>query len=513
MVENSASSHAAGDLQKGEKGEDMAFTREQRRLLAVTMVPLFMSLLSVSIVNVVLPSVEADLGARSSELQWVLSGYALAFGVVLVAAGRAGDVFGRGRLFVLGIALFALGALGSGLAPSTGFLNVARVVMGIGSGFLNPQVIGMMQQFFRGVRRGRAFGLFGGTVGVSVAIGPVLGGLLVALLGSSLGWRAAFLVNVPIGLVALLAAKPWLPAGAWRPVAEDDPSSTSSMRLPAVRKGQKKAPRIDLDPVGTLLFTLAILLVMLPFMERAAGAWIWAMLPAAAVLLLVWVRWERGYAARGRAPMVDLEIFRTQSFANGSLLIAVYFMGMTSVWVLVALYMQQGLGYPALQAGLVGLPSSLASAVVAPVAGRHVVQIGRPLVLWGIGVVLVALTSSALVLHLHQTHGASVWWLSLTLGFAGVGQAMVVSPNQTLSLAEVPVRYAGSAGGVLQTGQRVGQSVGIAAITGVVFSSVAAGGWDTAVMTGFFVIAGAVFLAGLVGVRDQVQGSRRRRRE
>lgn len=488
---------------------DATFDPTQRRLLTLTLVPLFMSLLSVSIVNVILPSVQADIGASSSALQWVLSGYALAFGVVLVAAGRAGDVFGRAKLFIAGVVLFGAGSLVAGLAPSPLVLNLARVVMGLGSGLLNPQVIGLMQQYFSGTQRGRAFGIFGGIVGVSVAIGPVLGGLLISVLGAGAGWRASLLVNVPICLVALIAAKPFLPASAWEPVPEEHSTSTSS--LPVVRRngaggaGASGRRRVDLDPVGLGLFGVAIFLVMLPFVESSAGAWVWIALPVAAALLVAWVRWERRYSARGGEPMVDMGLFRTRSFANGSLLIALYFVGMTSVWVLIALYMQEGMGHTALAAGFIGLPSALASAITAPLAGRKVVQVGRPMVLWGIGLVLTGILLSIGVVVLRESVGLSEWFLLGTMVFVGVGQGLVVSPNQTLTLADVPVRYAGAAGGVLQTGQRVGTSIGIAAITGVAFSVLARTDWNMAVAVGFGLIAVIVVLAGLVGVRDQRQ--------
>ena len=489
--------------------DDAAFDPTQRRILLLTLVPLFMSLLSVSIVNVILPSVQEDLDASTSALQWVLSGYALAFGVILVAAGRAGDVFGRAQLFIAGVAPFGVGSLVAGLAPPTLILNIVRVAMGLGSGLLNPQVIGLMQQYFSGVKRGRAFGIFGGIVGVSVAIGPVLGGLLIALLGPSLGWRASLLVNVPIVVIALLAVRYCLPESAWRPVPAEHSTSTAS--IPVVSRGGTTRPKVDLDPVGSTLFAVAILLVMLPFVESSVGPWIWASLVVAVILLVLWVLWERRYRARGGEPMVDMELFRTRSFANGSLLIGLYFVGMTSVWVLVALYMQQGQGHTALAAGFIGLPAALASAVVAPLAGRRVVQVGRPMVLWGIGLVLTGILSTIAVVLLREHTGLSEWFLLGTLMLVGAGQGLVVSPNQTLTLADVPVRYAGAAGGVLQTGQRVGTSIGIAAITGVAFSALARSDWNIAIAVGFGVIAVIVLLAGLVGVWDQLQNRAARR--
>ncbi|WP_035810293.1 MFS transporter [Curtobacterium sp. S6] len=480
-----------------------SFAGEQKKILALTLVPLFMSLLSVSIVNVVLPSVQDSLGAGSSALQWVLSGYALAFGVLLVAAGRAGDVYGRGPLFMAGVGLFGLGALVSGLAPSVLVLNIARVAMGLGSGLLNPQTIGLIQQYFKGAARGKAFGMFGGVVGVSVAIGPVLGGVLVALFGESIGWRASFLVNVPICVIALLLAKAWLPESAWKPVPAEH--STSSMPVIDPAHPQRR-PKADLDPVGLVSFGLAVLLVMLPFVESSVGPWIWGSIVVGAGLMAFWVWWERRYRRRGGEPMIDMDLFATRSFANGTMLIGLYFVGVTSIWVLVALYMQSGLHHTALASGMMGLPAAAASAISAPIAGRYIVRIGRPLVLIGMSSVLFGLLTTALLVYLHGAMGLSEWWMLLSLTFVGGGQGLVVSPNQTLTLADVPMRYAGSAGGVLQTGQRVGTSIGIAAITGIVFAMVARSDWPTAMMTGLLVIAVVVIMAGCIGVRDMMQG-------
>jgi MFS family permease len=482
-----------------------ALTPVQRRILGLALVPLFMSLLSVSIVNVVLPSLQKDIGATSSQLQWVLTGYALAFGVLLVAAGRAGDVFGRGKLFLIGVSMFGVGSLVAGLSPDPVTLNIARVVMGFGSGFLNPQGIGLIQQYFSGAQRGKAFGIFGGVVGVSVAIGPVLGGFLIQLFGVGIGWRAAFLINVPFCILAMLLAKPWLPKSAWKPVPPGSASSTQP--IPVVTEAQKsyggKKPRADLDPVGTVLFALTVLCVMLPFVESSGGPLIWLSLIVGAALFVAWLLWERRYVKNDRAPMIDLELFRTRSFANGTMLISCFFLGSTSIWVLLALYVQEGLGFTALQAGLIGLPSAIASAISAPLVGSHVVRVGRIMVVWGIGIVLVGLLGTLLVVWLNLAFDVNIWWLLLTLGVQGVGMGMVVSPNQTLTLMDVPLQYAGSAGGVLQTGQRVGTSVGIAAITGVAFATLdLTGDWSQAFMYGLVLITAVIALAGVVGLFD-----------
>ncbi len=462
----------------------------------------FLSLLSVSIVNVVLPAIEASVDATPAALQWILSGYALAFGVILVASGRAGDIFGRGRLFVIGLLLFGLGSLAAGLSADALWLNASRVVMGLGSGLLNPQVTGLIQQYFRGAQRGHAFGLFGGVIGVSVAVGPVLGGVLIAVLGAEWGWRAAFLINVPFVVLGLVGAFLWLPRSAWRPA-----EAPRAAQDPRPARGRLA----DLDPVGVLLLSAGILLIMLPFVEREAGPVIWLSLLVGLVLVAAWLAWERRFGAAGREPMVDLALFRTRSFANGALLITVYFLGLTSIWVILALWMQQGLGHTALAAGMIGLPSAIVSAVLSPLAGRHVTRVGRSMVLWGILLALAGLILSGAAVLLHYAAGTSEWWLLATLAVLGAGQALVVGPNQTLALADVPLRYAGSAGGVIQTGQRVGTSIGIAMITGIVFSVVAVAGWELAFLVGLGVITVVIALAGAVGLVDLAQGRRGRR--
>lgn len=480
----------------------------QRRIVLIGLVPLFMSLLSVSIINVVLPAIETNLQASSSALQWVLTGYALSFGVVLVAAGRAGDVFGRGQLFMIGVGLFGLASLVAGIAPGALTLNIARVFMGLGSGLLNPQVVGLMQQYFQGPQRGRAFGLMGTTVGLSVATGPVLGGAFIALFGPELGWRAAFLVNVPFAVISLILAKSWLPKSAWHPIAANDDSDANSRATSANNSPVPKRDR-DLDPVGVLLLGVGVLLVLLPFVESSVGWFIWLSLPLGLFTIWLWTRWEHRYFARGHAPMVDLNLFSIKSFSNGSIIITLYFMGVTSVWVLIAMYMQQGLGHTALAAGMIGLPAALLSAVSADVSGRFVFQIGRRLVVWGIITCLVGLLSTIGVVFLLTQGIGSEWWMLLTLCFVGAAQGMVISPNQTLTLQEVPLKYAGSAGGVLQTGQRIGTSMGLAIMTALAFAVTAVSDWNIGMISSFAAIAIIVVIAGVVGLAEVRRGRRR----
>ena len=459
----------------------------------VLVVALFMSLIDVSIVNVALPSIQAGLGASHAELQWVLSGYALTFGIGLVAAGRAGDLFGRGPLFITGVALFTLSSAAAGFAPDALWLNISRAVQGVAAGLFNPQTIGMIQQYFRGAERGRAFGVFGGVVGVSVAAGPILGGLLIHAGGVREGWRWVFFVNLPVGILAVVLALLWLP----KPLLNRNLSRDPALLSPGISRQSR-----DLDLVGAVLLGLAVVAVLFPFLQSGDSPLAWAALVAGGALLAVWLWWERRYKRLGKSPMVDLAIFHVKSFANGTLLVSLYFLGMTSVWVLIALYFQQGLGHSALASGMVGLPSAIASGIAALWGGRKVATYGRKVVVGGLYFGLFGLAASMLVVWLHATGAASEWWLLLSLTFVGIAQGAVISPNQALTLAEVPLKYAGSSGGIMQTGQRIGTSVGIAVITALAFTVLGISDWSIALIAGLAAIFLVLILALMVGYAD-----------
>ena len=455
------------------------------RVLAVLLMAIFMSLMSVSVVNVALASIQDALHASQSAIQWVLSGYALTFGVVLVSAGRAGDLMGRGGIFILGTVIFTLASIAAGLAPDSQWLNGARFAQGVGSGLMNPQAVGMIQQYFRGPERGRAFGFFGTTVGVSVAIGPVIGGLLIQMGGLELGWRLTFLINVPVGVLIIVLGLLWFP----RPLIHK-PRSLEHKGLSS------------LDPVGALLLGAGVLAVLYPFVGSNSSELIWLLLPLGLFLFYLWARWEQWYTKRGYSPMVDLKIFATSSYRNGSIIMTLYFLGMTSVWVLIPLYVQQGLGFSAFEAGMVGIPSALLSAYSANWAGKRVNHYGRKIVIGGLGCAIFGLLASVAVVFLHEYLGVSIWWLLLSLAFFGLGQGSVVSPNQALTLAEVPLTYAGSSGAIMQTGQRIGTSVGIAVITAIVFAVRPYSSWSIAVSVGLLAITLVILSALAMAIKD-----------
>jgi EmrB/QacA subfamily drug resistance transporter len=458
------------------------------KALAVCLVGGFMVLLDVSIVNVALPSIRTGLGATSSDLQWVVSGYALTFGLLLVPAGRIGDARGRRSMFILALVLFTLASLACGLAQGSMWLIVARLIQGLAGGMLTPQISAVIQQLFQGEERGTAFGLFGATVGVSTAIGPLLGGVLIALFGADHGWRYVFFINLPIGLALI----PF----AWR-------------LLPRPDEEQQRGH--DYDPVGVGLLGAGIVVLLLPLVEEQQwhGAQKWLLVPVAVALLAVFVVWEVSYAGRGKEPLVDLALFRLRSYSAGVGLITMFFAGFTPLFFIFTLYLQIGLQYSALQAGLAITPFALGSAVSAALGGRVVTRIGRALVAAGLVLVLAGFLGTLLAVHLVPTHGTG-WATLAPLVVGGVGSGLVIAPNQALTLAEVPVRRAGTAGGLLQVGQRIGAAVGIAAVASVFFARVTAtrGNFASAYTHALFVAIGFVVVALVLAVVDVVAGRR-----
>ncbi|SNS73339.1 drug resistance transporter, EmrB/QacA subfamily [Actinomadura meyerae] len=455
------------------------------RALSVCLVAAFMTLLDVSIVNVALPSIRSGLDASDAQLQWILSGYALTFGLVLVPAGRIGDARSRRAVFMAGLALFTLASAGAGMAPTILLLVLARLVQGVAGGILNPQVAGLIQQLFQGAERGRAFGALGAVIGIATAVGPLLGGALIALGGDAEGWRWVFYVNVPVGVAALFLA--------WR-------------LLPAPVYGERQG----LDPLGVLLLGAGVVSVLLPFVQERQwhGGPTWLLVLAGAALIAVFAWWER----RARTPMVDLHLFRLRSYALGSAIALLYFAGFTAVFFIFTLYLQNGLGYSALGAGLAITPFAVGSGLASAAGGRVVTRYGRPLVAAGLVVVLVGLGAAWLAVELRPGSGVA-WATAAPLLVAGLGSGLVIAPNQTLTLSEVDYTEGGSAAGVLQTGQRVGTAMGVAAVGAVFFATLATtdGEWATAFRHGLLVVLGFVAAALAAAVADLAAGRRRRR--
>ncbi|MEV0562970.1 MFS transporter [Dactylosporangium sp. NPDC050588] len=440
------------------------------RALAIALVAAFMTLLDVSIVNVAIPSMQAGLHMSASGLQWVLSGYALTFGLLLVPAGRVGDARGIRPVFVAGLLGFTAASAAAGAAQSEAWLVVARLIQGAFAGVVNPQVTGLIQRLYPPPERARPFGLLGATIGIATAVGPLLGGVIIQFAGTADGWRWVFYINVPVGLAAA--------ALGWRMIP----------RRPAERRRRE-----SLDPVGVLLLGGAVVQILLPLIEQRQ----WYLLGTGVLTLGGFVWWE---LRRARVPLADLHLFRRRSYALGTVVMLLYFAGFTANFFILTLYLQRGQHFTALQAGLAITPFALGSALAAFAGGRVVNQFGRSLVVAGLVTVLTGLVGTAVVLHLV----ASPWALTVPLLVAGLGSGLTITPNQTLTLADVPVDRAGSAAGVVQTAQRVSAAFGIAAIGAVFFARLTGthGDWTAAIEMALAVAIGFIALAFAAAVTD-----------
>ncbi len=425
------------------------------KVLTVCLVAGFMTLLDVSIVNVALPSIAQGLGASGSQLQWVVTGYAVVFGLALVPAGRLGDSFGRKKIFLFGLVLFTVGSLACGLAPDPGTLIAARVFQGLGAGILNPQITAIINSEFRGAERGKAFGRFGAVVGLSTAVGPLLGGVLITLVPWEESWRLVFLVNLPVAAVAFALG----------------------LKLISDRSS---AERTRLDWVGTVLLAITVGLVLGAVQERSAlgPVLVVVALLVAAASGWAFMRWEQRYAAAGHLPLARPGLLRTPGFGPGVLVGGLFFGGFIAIFFTVTLYLQDALGYSALEAGLTQSPFALASAAAAPWAGKRVAAQGRALIIRGLAMVVVGLLLVIGVVELVAPAVGDGWTgLLLVAPFllTGFGSGTVIGPNVNLSLANIDPRDAGSASGVFQTFQRVGSGIGLAVVSAV-FLAVSDGG-------------------------------------
>ncbi|GAA1916476.1 MFS transporter [Microbacterium aoyamense] len=400
------------------------------------------TILDLTKVNVALPSIGHVLDADSTQLQLIVSGFVLTFGLVLVPAGRLGDQRSRRMLFVVGLSLYTLTSIACALAPTAEILLIARLFQGVAAGIQMPQVLGMAQELFQGAERGRAFGLFGATIGVATAFGPTLGGLLIAIGGETDGWRLIFWMNVPLCLIAIALVLWMLP------------------------KTRTRSPRpVQLDPFGLLLFAASVVALMWPFLFTTGAPTDnparWWLLVAFALFVSAFIAWERRYQSRGKSPLIPLKLFRIGSYRNGTLLQTAYFTAAPAMFLLGTLFLQQGLGLAPVYAGMVSIGFALASAVTSVIGGNMVGRFGRIVVVWGLGAML-ACVGGLVAAALYTDPAWTPWVMAAIMVVGGAGGGLVIAPNQTLTLADVPVKQGGVAGSVGQLGQRIGTAVGTA---------------------------------------------------
>jgi EmrB/QacA subfamily drug resistance transporter len=417
--------------------------------LAVLLVGAFMALLDTTIVNVALPAIRTSLGASNATLSWIISGYALAFGLALIPAGRVGDRFGHKWVFIAGLSLFTVASVACGLATDDAQLISARAVQGLGGGMFFTPITALIQLMFADRMRARAFAMMGATIGFSVALGPLVGGLIIAASGEDAGWRLVFNVNVPLGLLAVIAAIVLLPAGA-----EDTETAA--------------------DWLGLVLLSAALVALLTPLIQGQQEDWpLWTYLSMAGaiVLLAVFALWERRVEKTGGNPLVPPQLFAHASFGGGVLLALVYFAAFTSIFFTLALLWQVGLGHTALQTGLVLTPFAIGLIGGAAQSDALAVRFGRNLLVAGLGMVAAGISAVWLLLALTPTTGYSGWQLVAPLLIAGVGSGFFIAPNVDFIVATVDPQDAGAASGVIGTMQRIGSAIGIAIIGTILFGT------------------------------------------
>jgi EmrB/QacA subfamily drug resistance transporter len=391
--------------------------------------------MDITIVNVALPSIRADLDASVSGLQWTIDAYTVVLASLLILSGSTADRVGRRRTFQVGLALFTAGSLLCSIAPGLGWLVACRMLQAVGGSMLNPVAMSIVTNVFTDPReRAKAIGVFAGVVGVSLGVGPVLGGILV----ETIGWRAIFWINIPIGITAIILAAVFVP--------------------------ESKADRARrVDPVGqalviVLLLSLTYAIIEAPQPGNTLEVWALAMLCLACLVALV------RYESHREDPLISLTFFRSIPF-TGATLTAVCALGAFSAFLFLnTLYLQNVRGLSALQAGLLLLPMATMTAVFAPVSGRMVASRGprTPLLVAGAAMALGALPLTRLTGHLGYD-----WLLACYLVF-GLGFGMVNAPITNSAVSGMPRSQAGVAAAIASTSRQIGASLGVAVVGAMV---------------------------------------------
>ena len=413
--------------------------------LVILLLAAFMNLLDVSIVNIAIPSIQRNLHASYADVQWALAGYTLSYALVLITGGRLGDTFGRKRLFLIGVIGFTIMSALCGAAQSPGMLIASRVVQGAMGAIMVPQVLAMIQVIFPPSERIKALAGFGVTAGLGTVSGPLLGGLLIQhnLLG--LDWRPIFLINVPVGIIAVAAS--------------------------AILVRESRSPQPPrLDPVGVGLVSAALLLLLYPLVEgRQLGwpAWTFVSMALAAPVLAGFAWYERVKSRRDGSPLIPLSLFRERGFTAGMAIAIAFFLGIASFGLVLTLFLQLGLGFTPLHAGLTFLPFSLGVLVSSGAAARLAPRFGRGVTMAGALIIAAGMVSLIAIVH-HYGVTVTTWELTPGLVAAGLGLGAVIAPLADIVLDRVPRQHAGSASGVFNTGLQLGNSIGIAVI-GVIF--------------------------------------------
>jgi EmrB/QacA subfamily drug resistance transporter len=425
---------------------------------------LFMVMLDNTVVNVALPSIQRDLKADISDLEWVVNGYTLTFAVLIATGGRFGDIFGRRRMFLTGVVIFALTSASAGLAINSEMLIASRAVQGIGAALMMPATLSIVTHAFPASERGKAIGTWAGVSALALSIGPVVGGALTEYVS----WRAIFFINLPVAAGAVAAT------------------------LFAVRESRDETVERTVDYPGVVALTAGLGAIVLALIE--GNSWGWGSTQIVA-LLIGGVAALGAFAAielRTRVPMVQFSLFRSRQSIGSNVVAFIITFAMMGSFFFMALYMQDILGYGALEAGVRFLPTTMVIAVVAPISGRLADRFGP---VWPMGFGL-AILSVSMFMFSGITIDTTYSGLLVPFVLMGVGIALVMSPMSTAAMNAVSVQKAGVASGVLQMSRMVGGTVGVAA-TGAIFQSQLGGGFDPASLAAAPEQAQAIFVDAL----------------
>ncbi|WP_090947042.1 MFS transporter [Nonomuraea jiangxiensis] len=416
--------------------------------LLVVLFGSFMDLLDATIVTVAAPAIARDLGAGDAQIQWTIAAYTLALGAGLITGGRLGDQYGRKRLFMIGLAGFMVTSALCALAVDPGMLIGMRAAQGLTAGIMVPQVFGIIRASFAPGERAKAFGAYGAVQGLASVAGPLLGGLLVEADLFGLGWRTIFWINVPVSVLALVIGAKVLP--------ESRSASTARLDLP-----------------GALLAATGILLLLLPIIQAETWGWTWgsyALLATGIVVLAIFLAHERRLTGRGNEPVFDPALLQIRAFTVGLAASVLFFGGLGSYFLTLSIYLQNGTGRTAWEAGLVILPYALGSIITSGLGVALAAKAGRTLLIAG----SLTIAASHLVLWYVVKDGddPGYWLLALALFIGGLGLGLAAPILVNVVLAGVPGRNAGAAGGVLSTVNQIGGAAGIAVLGTVFFTSV-----------------------------------------
>ena len=416
--------------------------------LAVLLIASFMNLIDVTIVNVAIPSMQKNLGADASQIEWVIAAYVLAFALGLLPFGRLGDIVGRTHMFLIGVAAFTAASAACGLAPSIEWLIAFRVIQGLAGAVMTPQVLAIATVTFPPEERGQSFSLFGLAAGLAAVAGPIVGGLLIGANLGGLDWRPIFLVNVPVGILALILGWFIIP----RPPGH---------------------PGLKNDPVGIVLFAGAMVALVYPLIEgRDYGwpAWAWGLIALSVILLAFFVLWERRMAADDKPQLLNYNLITNGNFLLGAGITTIFASGVPAFFMVISILLQVGYGFTPIESGLTNTPFSVGVLLISLVAGRF----GSHYLRTRVAISAVMLAGGILWLHfIIAGLGQSIdhWTFLPPLLLAGLGLGLGFSALFQTVLSGIPPRDAGSASGALQAFQQVGGSVGVALVGEIFFTA------------------------------------------